>query len=122
MVLTQKARKLKYDNTFAFKDFSRKNPNQYEYSTDAIRTRKLNHPYFLLYSNFLLNGTYTNNVKKITSKLLKDLWDKLLLSSKYIKSDVLIRQPPQANEADIYMVNLVKGTWTFYGICRRLPT
>ena len=79
--------KLNFNKTFAFKDFKLiSNPNIYEFSNiDNTRERKVKEKedYFILFDFSAKNGIkYQQCYVKITKRLLKVLWVKLLLLKK----------------------------------------
>jgi hypothetical protein len=91
----QAQEKLKFDNTFAFKNFSiEKNPNTYEYSSiDATRTRRLNQSldFFTLFEFSAKWDPVPTMLCQNHEQVIKGFMGQTTAFKKeYIKSDVLI--------------------------------
>ncbi|MEE3037879.1 MAG: asparagine synthetase B [Bacteroidota bacterium] len=114
-------KKLNFDNTFAFKDFTlEKNPNQYEYSTiDATRTRKLkkNLDFFTLFEFSAKWDPVPSMLCQNHEQVIKGFMGQTTAFKKeHIKSNVLIMgETSSVNEARYIHGEYGKGTWTFYG-------
>lgn len=119
----QAQRKLKYDRTFAFKDFQLvEDPMAYEYSNidnQSYERGGLNekNDYFSLFQYSakwdpiptMLTQNHESNIKGFMGQTTG-------FKERLIKSDVVIMGENKAiNEARYIHGNFGKGTWTFYG-------
>jgi len=113
--------KLKFDNTFAFKDFQlKRNPLEYEYSSIDNTTQRRLDPtvdYFKLFDfsakwdpiPSMLTQNHTNTIKGFMGQTTA-------FQTNQIKSNVLILgQTKSVHEARYIHGTYGQGTWTFYG-------
>ncbi|MBE9467719.1 MAG: asparagine synthetase B [Bacteroidetes bacterium] len=114
-------KKLDFNKTFAFKDFTLvRNPYEYEFSNiDVTTTRKVqkNNDYFTLFDfsakwdpvPTMLCQNHTNIIKGFMGQTTA-------YNKNFIKTNVLIMgENKVANEARYIHGEFLKGTWSFYG-------
>tara|TARA_B100001142_G_C14313889_1_gene647681 strand:- start:262 stop:1524 length:1263 start_codon:yes stop_codon:yes gene_type:complete len=114
-------KKINYDNTFAFKDFSLvKNPNKYEFSSiDATESRRIKKEidFFTLFDfSAKWDPVPTMLCQNHTNVIAGFMGQTTSFKKEYIKSNVLIMGETNAtNEARYIHGKFGNGTWTFYG-------
>ena len=114
-------KKINYDNTFAFKDFSLvKNPNKYEFSSiDATETRRIKKEidFFTLFDfSAKWDPVPTMLCQNHTNVIPGFMGQTTSFKKEFIKSNVLIMGETNAtNEARYIHGKFGNGTWTFYG-------
>ena len=114
--------KLKFENTFAFKDFDLvSNPLEYEYSSidnrDSERGLTENKDYFELFQFSAKWDPIPTMLTQSHSPLIKGFMGQTTAFKKHlIKPEVLILgETKSANEARYIHGRFGQGTWTFYG-------
>ena len=114
-------KKLQYDRTFAFRDFTLvRDPNRYEFSDiDVTDSRKINaeNDYFILFEFSAKWDIVPTMLCQNHSRIIKGFMGQTTAFRRdLIKSDVLIMGENRSlNEARYIHGELGMGTWTFYG-------
>ena len=114
-------KKIDYDKTFVFKNFSLStNPNEYEYSNiDVTRTRRVkkNEDVFTLFEFSAKWDPVPTMLCQNHEQVIKGFMGQTTAFKKsLIKTDVLIMgENKVAGEAKYIHSEYGKGTWTFYG-------
>ncbi len=114
-------KKLDYDKTLAFKDFTiSRNPMEYEFSDiDVTRTRKVSkeNDYFTLFDFSAKWDPVPTMLCQNHTKIIKGFMGQTTaFNEDLIKSGVLIMgELKSAHEARYIHGEFGKGTWTFYG-------
>tara|TARA_B110000116_G_C16778735_1_gene557162 strand:- start:111 stop:1292 length:1182 start_codon:yes stop_codon:yes gene_type:complete len=114
-------KKLNFDNSLAFKDFTLvQNPNQYEFSSiDATQTRRIKREidFFTLFDfSAKWDPVPTMLCQNHMQVIAGFMGQTTSFKKQYIKSNVLIMGETNAtNEARYIHGKFGNGTWTFYG-------
>ena len=114
-------KKLSFDNSLAFKDFTLvQNPNQYEFSSiDATQTRRIKREidFFTLFDfSAKWDPVPTMLCQNHMQVIAGFMGQTTSFKKQYIKSNVLIMGETNAtNEARYIHGKFGNGTWTFYG-------